>query len=996
MKTLLVEDEAPLRLLFEKQIHALGHEVQSCSTALEALTISQEETFNLFVLDLGLPDMDGIELCRRLRSMPQGQLAMVLIITGRDQPGDLEEALDAGADDFLTKPIYFEQLKVRLIIIEQRFQQLVQRQQAENALQQGFRMVQRAKKEWESTADALSHVVCLLDDKQSVIRANRTIETWGLGQVTSVSSTNAHHLFHPNCPLKTCLFNEFLQRSWEKLPQKISSDKEIFDAPLARWLKMQIRPILAESATDERETVAVFILEDITSYKQIQDALIKQDRLLLGVAGALEHLIVVSEFETAIIQALKTLAFAADVDRIYLFENHAHPETEEPLMSQRFEWDRFTSASQKNHPDFQNIPYRATGLQRWHETLNAGLTISGLYRELPPNEQEFLAPQNIMAILLVPIFIGDRFWGFIGFEDCHQQRQWRDEEEAVLMALAAGLGEAIARDAMEKQLRQTSSDLRAIFQSLPDEYFRLAADGSVLDYNIAHGEDMYLSSETFMGKWASGLLPEKVERQFEQAMAKVRASNKLMAIEYAFPMPDKQKHYEEIRLLPFLDGQLLVVARDITERKLAEEELRKHRDHLEELVQERTAKLRAANQLLQQEIQRRQQIEEALRELNQQLEVASQHKSQFLSRMSHELRTPLNAMIGYTALTLNALRDSLPPKHLDHLSKAEQSAKSLLHLINDVLDFSKIEAGHIEVLLEEIDLTEIIEEVAVVAEGLLLNKTVEFKKEIAPHLPQIQSDYTKIKQILNNLIGNAIKFTTQGQVTLRVHPDEQRAAIRVEVADTGAGIPPEKLGQIFEPFKQADATITKQYGGTGLGLAITKRFCEMLGIAIGVSSEPGKGTLFWLHLPGMAAERGESDLKPQQAAVAALSPETLRSILLVDDDQMTLDVMQDALTTTGYTVYTGKSGREGVELALANTPDVIIMDLIMDDMDGFEATRRLKTHERTKAIPVIACSAVATTEFQQKARESGCIGYMTKPIHPDRLVEQIMRSLQAQ
>jgi len=995
MKTLLVEDEATLRLLFEKQIHALGHEVQSCSTAQEALSRSQKTAFNLFVLDLGLPDMDGIELCRRLRSLPSGQLAMVLIITGRDQPGDLEEALNAGADDFLAKPIYFEQLKVRLIIMEQRFQQLEQRQQAENALQHGFRMVQRAKKEWESTADALSHVVCLLDSQQNIIRANRTIEAWGLRSVTAVINTDAHHLFHPDCPLKKCPLNEFLQRGWEKLPQKLSSDKEFFDTPLSRWLKLQLRPILTETIVNERDTVAVLILEDITTYKQIQDALIKQDRLLLGVAGALEHLIVVSEFETAIIQALKTLAFSADVDRIYIFENDTHPDTNEPLMSQRFEWDRFTGAPQTNHPDFQKIPYRTTGLQRWHETLNAGLTISGLYRELPPNEQEFLAPQNIMAILLVPIFIGDRFWGFIGFEDCHQQRQWRDEEEAVLMALAAGLGEAIARETMEKQLRQTSSDLRAIFQSLPDEYFRLAADGSVLDYNIAQGEDMYLSSESFMGKWASGLLPEKVERQFEQAMAKVRASKKLMAIEYAFPMPDKQKHYEEIRLLPFLDDQLLVVARDITERKLAEEELRKHRDHLEELVQERTAKLRAANQLLQQEVQRRKQTEEALRELNQQLEVASQHKSQFLSRMSHELRTPLNAMIGYTALTLNALRDSLPPKHLDHLSKAEQSAKSLLHLINDVLDFSKIEAGHIEVMIEEIDLTEIIEEVAVVAEGLLLNKPVEFKKEIAPHLPQIQSDYTKVKQILNNLIGNAIKFTTQGQVILRVHTHDDNASIRLEIQDTGAGIPPEKLDRIFEPFKQADASVSKLYGGTGLGLAITKRFCEMLGVEIGVSSEPGKGSLFWLHLPRMAAERSESEQKPQQTAVSALSPNTLRSILLVDDDQMTLDVMQDALTTTGYTVYAGKSGREGVELALANTPDVIIMDLIMDDMDGFEATRRLKEHECTKMIPVIACSAVATTEFQQKARESGCIGYMTKPIHPDRLVEQITRSLQS-
>ncbi len=999
MKTLIVEDDSEECVLLEEQIRSLGHEVTSCPDAEEALEACEQTHYALFVLDLKLPGIDGIELCRRIRSLPQGDLSMILVITGRHEPADLQKALEAGADDYLLKPVGMERLKVRLTIIERELHNLIRRKHAEKALKESLTQTERAKQEWESTADSLSHVVCLFDSLGRIIRANRTIERWKLGRVAEVKGRGIHAFFHPSCTDSACYLKTFLFRAWEEATQGRSTECEVEDKHLHRHLNIQVRPISTQTGrkSKEPESFAALIVHDITTRKQTQDALSKQDRLLLGVAGAMNHLLITPDFNSAVTKALKSLGLAANVDRVYIFETHTHPKTKEPFMSHRFEWDRFSAEVRINNPEFQNIPYSA-GFSRWYERLSTNNTISGLVREMPSSERALLEPQKITSIMVVPILINDQFWGFIGFDDCHTERQWREEEEAVLFAMAGSIGGAIVREQTEKQLRQTSTELRAVFQSLPDEYFRLGADGSILDYKVEHESELYFYPETFIGKWASGLLPPQVEYQFDAAIKQVRKTKKLASIEYKLPTPDQKERYKEVRLFPLLDDQIIVVARDITDRKQAEEELRKHRDHLEEIVQERTAKLTAANKQLQREITKRKQTEDALRELNQQLEEASEHKSSFLANMSHELRTPLNAMIGYTSLTLNALKDSLPSNHLQNLSKAEQSARVLLQLINDVLDFSKIEAGEIEIFIEEIDLAEILEDVVIIAEGLLLNKSVQLKSEIAPDFPPIASDYTKFKQILNNLVGNAIKFTHKGYVAIRAIPTEDETAVRIEIEDSGEGIPDEKLSSIFESFKQIDGSIGKRFGGTGLGLAITKRFCEMLGIDIGVQSQIGKGTTFWLKIP----VRSHSEVLRKDDKVTDGIPTVedsalpdYHSILLIDDDKVNLNLMEEIFTTAGHTVYKVQSGKEGINLAIKKIPDVILMDLVMPDMDGFETTRHLKHDSRTTKIPIIACSAVATKEFQERAKKVGCVGYITKPIEPKRLIEQVRKNVLA-
>ena len=585
MKTLIVEDNSEERLLLEEQLRALGHEATACATAEEALAGCQQAAHALYILDVGLPGMDGIELCRRIRALPRGGLAMILMLTGQHRAETIRQALEAGADDYLSKPVNLETLTVRLTILERRLAQLIRRKQAESALQESLAQIEQAKREWESTVDSVAHVVCLLDRQGVIRRANRTIEAWNLGRVEEAKGRNVHELLHPQCAEAACYLKTFLRNAWEEVERGRSAEYAIEDRKLKRYLHLQVRPIVTSATKSQKtDSFAVMVAHDLTSHRQIQETLSKQDRLLLGVAGAMNYLLITPNFDAAVVHALKTLALATAADRVYIYETHPHPETGEPLMSQRFEWDRFTTETQISNPNFRNIPYRL-GFRRWHDVLRANNSICGLVRDLPPEEQDMLAAQNIISILIAPITIQDRFWGFLGFDDCHAERQWREEEEMVLCAMAGSIGGALARKQIEEQLRQTSADLRAVFQSLPDEYFRIAADGNILDYKVAQDADRQLSDETFIGKWAAGLLPASIERQLEKAIARVRKTKKLLSIEYSLPLPDRKIHAEEVRLIPFLADQVLVVARDLTERKHAEEDLRKRCEQLEARLQ---------------------------------------------------------------------------------------------------------------------------------------------------------------------------------------------------------------------------------------------------------------------------------------------------------------------------------------------------------------------------------------------------------------------------
>ncbi len=400
---------------------------------------------------------------------------------------------------------------------------------------------------------------------------------------------------------------------------------------------------------------------------------------------------------------------------------------------------------------------------------------------------------------------------------------------------------------------------------------------------------------------------------------------------------------------------------------------RQHRDELERKVQERTAELQkstveliTANQLLQQEIVERQQIETKLIYAKQVAETANLTKSQFLANMSHELRTPLNAILGYSEMLLEEDDDTQLGDCKADIQRISVAGKHLLVLINDVLDLSKIEAGKMDIHMETVDLADFIQEIESTIQPLI-DKNANTLRILLPSKPlgKMHTDLTKLRQMLLNLLSNAAKFTEQGVIWLQVQPKRVRMEVRDDndeaekewvifcVTDDGVGMTAEQQRKLFQPFTQADTSTTRRYGGTGLGLAITKRFAEMLGGTITVESEFGQGSTFTLSLPATA---------PIQVARAETAPPSsilLKGqgiILVIDDEAAIRDLLKRELTGLGYIVAVAQTGQKGLELANKLRPDAILLDVQLSDMEGGQVLATLKGNSLLAHIPVLLLS----------------------------------------
>ncbi|MER2265550.1 response regulator [Methylobacterium oxalidis] len=359
-------------------------------------------------------------------------------------------------------------------------------------------------------------------------------------------------------------------------------------------------------------------------------------------------------------------------------------------------------------------------------------------------------------------------------------------------------------------------------------------------------------------------------------------------------------------------------------------------------------------------------------------EEANRAKSQFLANMSHELRTPLSAVIGYSEMLQEELEDLGEPALTADMRKIESNARHLLGLINDVLDLSKIEAERVEIFAEDFCVSEVVEEVAATVEGLVAKKGNALTLALAPDLGSAHTDVTKLRQCLINLLSNAAKFTENGRITLCA-AREPDGTLRFSVSDTGIGMNPEQVGRLFERFTQADASTTRRFGGTGLGLSITRAFAHMLGGEIGVESREGEGTTFTLRLP--ARYRAPAEEEPPAPSPAGEGEEGV-TILVIDDDAATRDLLARFLERDGFRVATAGDGRIGLERARSLRPRAILLDVTMPHMDGWSVLRALRADPDLGGTPIVM---VTVLDEETLAFSLGATDYLHKPIEWDHL-----------
>ena len=396
----------------------------------------------------------------------------------------------------------------------------------------------------------------------------------------------------------------------------------------------------------------------------------------------------------------------------------------------------------------------------------------------------------------------------------------------------------------------------------------------------------------------------------------------------------------------------------------------------------------------------RKRAEEAMREARDAAEEANRAKSQFLANMSHELRTPLNSVIGFAGILLKNKPGNLNPADLNFLERIQANGKNLLVLINEILDLSKIEARKVELQLAPVALDVLIRDTIIQQEGLVRDRPVKLTADLPATIASIQADADKLRQVIINLIGNALKFTERGSVTVSVITDPaDHRPVRIDVTDTGIGIPQEKLAVIFEAFQQADASTARKYGGTGLGLTISQALCRLMGFRIEVKSETDRGSTFSVILAGkektvMPPRPG--GFAPGQTGKLSVSAARLPSdlhgklVLVIDDESDSRLLLTNLLEEFGCQVIAADSGEQGLSMAREFQPQLITVDLLMPQMDGASVIRALKADPQLRAIPLVVVSIVAK---ERRGSILGAVDLLEKPVVREDLLAMLRRHL---
>ena len=571
------------------------------------------------------------------------------------------------------------------------------------------------------------------------------------------------------------------------------------------------------------------------------------------------------------------------------------------------------------------------------------------------------------------------------------------EERSLLNMIAERLGELIDRKRAEETIRESRKFLQSTLDSLAAHIAILDEQGMIVEVNASWkhfadtnemNEENYCVGQNYLRicETANGDFSAGSVETANGIRTVIDREQETFYTEYPCHSPTTRRWFA-MRVTRFHSHgvmRIVIAHEDISERKQAEEALQKTLNELESRVQERTSELIS---------------------LNAQLERASRLKDEFLATMSHELRTPLNAILGYTQILKSAENLTVPQR--EALETVKNSGDHLLSMINEILDLSKIEAGQMQLQLTDMHLPHFLRSLADMIRIRAEQKDIIFQYEAEPELPEgIRIDEKRLREILLNLLGNAVKFTDKGKVTFRVRRVSKDPCCReletasslvsstcllFEVEDTGSGIAPEHVQDIFLPFHQLDK-YRHVIEGTGLGLTISKKLVTMMGSELHLESRPGKGTRFWFTIAVQEIFNIISEKEVMFPKIVGYSAPP-KTVLVIDDVLENRAILTSMLLPLGFRMIEATSADEGLECALHNQPDIILLDLLMPEIDGFECVRRIRCAKPIADIVVIAISASAFHKVRQRSLQAGCNDFLAKPFQMNELLNLLEKYL---